>query len=38
MMDEIKELVRELKNPALAIALGAMIVLIVLLSNIRFGV
>lgn len=38
MMDEFKELYRELKNPAVAIGLGVMIALIVLLYNIQFSV
>ena len=32
MMEEIKDLLRELKNPVLLVALGAMIVLILLLA------
>jgi len=38
MMDELKELVRELKHPALLVALGAMIVTAVLLCNIKLSV
>lgn len=37
-MDEIRELFRELKNPALLVALGAMIALLVLLARVRFTV
>jgi hypothetical protein len=37
MIDEIKELVRELKNPALLVAFGAMIALVALLSSVRLS-
>lgn len=37
MMDELKELFRELKNPALLVALGAMVALILLLCNVRIS-